>query len=112
MEEKLINLTPHDVTIITDDGQRIVIAASGETCRVACTVRDTGRKVAGVRVTANTYGAVEGLPAPVPGTIYIVSAIVRAALIEQGIHRDDVMVPNETVRDDAGRIIGCRSLAI
>lgn len=40
-------------------------------------------------------------------TLLIVSRLVAEACPE----RDDLVVPDDTVRDDAGRIIGCRALA-
>ena len=109
--EKFVNLTPHDITIVGEKAT-VVIPASGKLCRVTCTVQDTGMTVLGIPVTRNTYGEVEGLPDEEPGVFYIVSSIVRSALIEEGIQRGDVLIPNESVRDENGRIIGCRSLAI
>lgn len=57
-------------------------------------------------VTGTSYGEVEGLPAPSNGTIYIVSSLVAARCVG----RTDVFIPNESVRDEQGRIVGCRSL--
>jgi hypothetical protein len=37
---------------------------------------------------------------------YIVSAMVRAALPD----RKDLLVPSQQVRDDAGRVVGCKTL--
>lgn len=57
-------------------------------------------------MTTTSYGDVENLPAPEPETIYVVSSIVAQRVPE----RNDVYIPNESVRDESGRIIGCRSL--
>lgn len=59
-----------------------------------------------IPVTGTSYGEVEGLPAPSEGTIYIVSSLVASRCKD----RTDVFIPNESVRDDKGRIVGCRSL--
>ena len=69
-------------------------------------------RINGVTVprTHTVYGQVEGLPDPTPGVIYIVSGMIVSALASQGIHRDDLLVPGMQVRDEAGRVIGCRSL--
>lgn len=36
--------------------------------------------------------------------------MIISALASQGIRRDDVVVPGLQVRDEQGRVIGCRSL--
>jgi hypothetical protein len=48
------------------------------------------------------------LPQPVDGTVYIVPLLIAQAFAAS---RDDLLVTNDPVRDDAGRITGCRSLA-
>ena len=53
------------------------------------------------------FGAVEGLPDPEEGVVWIVSRVVAEAAKE----RDDLLVTDDAVRDDQGRIIGCRALA-
>jgi len=54
----------------------------------------------------NEYGEVQGLPPVKQGVYYIVSRMVAEAAWD----RHDLLVPNDTVRDANGRIIGCRSL--
>lgn len=54
------------------------------------------------------YGAVDGLPDPKPHVAYIVSQVVADACPD----RTDLLVPHDMVRDDAGRVIGCRGFAI
>ena len=65
-------------------------------------------------VVHNTYGEVEGLPDPEPGTIYLVSALVLSALEAQGIYRDDVFAPDTSpkgaIRGPDGQIKGVRQL--
>jgi hypothetical protein len=69
----------------------------------------------GVPLVTTEYGEVEGLPAPQPGTIYIVSLVVLQALAGK---RNDVVAPNTAptplgaVRDSQGRIIGVRSFVV
>ncbi len=104
----IINLTPHDVNIITDTGV-ITIPASGQVARCSTT-----RKVIdiisinGIKVPINqvAYSQVEGLPNPAPDTLYIVSALVA-----QACNRQDLVIPDDSVRDEQGRIVGCRALA-
>jgi hypothetical protein len=55
-----------------------------------------------------SYGKVEGLPEGVPGTLFVVSALVRAAVPD----RTDVASPGDLVRDEKGAVIGCRNLVV
>ena len=102
----LMNLTPHDINFVTEDGNAItVVKPSGVIARVASSTVVTGN-IDGIPVTETVYGEVEGLPEPEDGTVYIVSSLVA----QRCKHRNDVFIPNESVRDANGRIVGCRSL--
>ena len=106
--KKITNLTPHEVTLVDDNGNIIatfppsgVIArVSVKTIRVA-TIND-------IPVSTSSFGQVENLPEPNDEEVFIVSSLVA----QRCKHRKDVFIPNESVRDDKGRIIGCRSLGI
>lgn len=98
----LINLTPHAINII--DGP--TLPPSGTVARCAVTRQQVGT-VDGVTVNSTRFGAVDGLPAPAAGTYYIVSALVAQACPD----RTDLLITDDAVRDDAGKIIGCRALA-
>jgi len=137
---KLVNCTPHDIVIVIDDiiGDYLssddteiipaffVIEKSGIIPRL----KEVQEKIDVVKTTASnlyeierdgydhgwniqvdimqkSFTEIEGLPEPKEGTIYIVSALVAGAAKD----RDDLVVPNDTIRDDQGRIIGCRNLA-
>lgn len=112
---KLVNLTPHAINLIVPDGNGgetlIVVPPSGAVARCAVT-----RRVAylietpeGFKIPVNhtSFGEVEGLPDPEPGVAYIVSTLVAQAARE----RSDIYVVDDTVRDEAGRIVGARALA-
>ena len=106
----LINLTPHVVNLVTSDGT-VTIPPNGTVARCAVTREVIGQVEieaygATIPLTSTRFGAVEGLPEPVPGTLFIVSALVA-----QAAKRDDLVIPDDAVRDEAGRIIGCRALA-
>lgn len=103
---QFINLTPHTVNIIAEDGSELLaIYASGDLARVSAETVVAGN-IDGITITSTRYGEVQGLPEPQEGVAYIVSALVA-----QRVHgREDVFVPSESVRDSNGRIIGCRSL--
>lgn len=105
---KLINLTPHEVNMVTEAGI-ISIPASGVVARAAATPTPVGTiEVDGaeVQLFSTDYGAVENLPARSEGTIFIVSALTISAAPD----RTDLFSPADLVRDEAGNIIGCRAL--
>lgn len=109
--KKIINCTPHTINIMDNDNNIILsIPASGTLIRVSQTTTDAGSiNVNGVEipVTDNTYGDIVGLPPQQDDTILIVSAKV----IDACKTRTDLALVNQAVRDDKGRIIGCRSLS-
>lgn len=105
----IVNLTPHTVSIVGDDGQ-VDLPPDGPPARCAEVVHDLGRRptTAGhVQFVEVSYGPVTGLPEPSPGTVYLVSQVVVAALPE----RVDLAFPSDLVRDGEGRVVGCRALA-
>ena len=103
---RIINLTPHAINFVREDGSPILtVEPSGSLARVSVHTETTG-EIAGIPATKSVYGKVEGLPEPEEGTIYIVSSLVAGRVPE----RKDVFIPNESVRDEKGRIIGCKSL--
>lgn len=99
----IINLTPHAVNLIAADGSVCEFPSQG-LARVTVTRTQVG-EVNGTPICRSTFGEVEGLPEPVFGTFYIVSMIVAQAAHD----RSDLIVPDNLVRDEAGRIIGCRN---
>jgi len=97
------------VTLITPNG-RVQIPRNG-TARSSTTRRIVDYvDFAGVQVPVNetTFGNVEGLPRESDDTIIIVSGITASALKGK---RNDLYMVDEPVRDNNGKIIGCRSLA-
>ena len=98
-----VNLTPHAIVCV--DGP--TLPPSGALARCATKSVFAGEH-ASVLLASVAYGAVEGLPEPVPGVIYIVSALVRSAVPL----RLDVASPGDLVRDSAGAVIGCKNLVV
>lgn len=102
---KLVNLTPHTVKLVNDFG--VLELFSQGVARVSSTQEEIGR-VVGVPLVRATFGEVTGLPEPVEGTMYVVSALVRAALPG----RADLASPGDPIRDEAGQVIGAKSLIV
>jgi len=107
-EMELINLTPHEIKIVGEDGEvKAVIPPSGKVARVKTKQTVVGF-VDDIPIVKTTFGDVEGLPEPQPNTVYIVSSLVAQAI--KG--RDDIVAPdtspNGVVRDNEGRIVGVK----
>jgi len=110
---RLVNLTPHPITIISDGGLKITIQNSGTVARVVHNRTDGTMKFElsegiemeiNVQISENTR--IEGLPEPREGVIYIVSTLVA-----QIAQRPDVIAPltdHTAARDEAENIVGVR----
>ena len=103
---KMINLTPHKISIVVSDGT-IEIPPSGQVARCAA-VQTAAGDANGIPLVRQVFGQVESLPEQEQGTIFIVSALVRAAEST----RPDLASPGDLVRDSAGAVVGCRNLII
>lgn len=100
-----VNLTPHEVKLMTQDGQITSIPASGQVARIS-TSFEVDSILNGVIVGHTDYSGVTGLPEQVEGTIYIVSLVLLKALPD----RTDLVAPNELVRDEKGLVLYAKSL--
>ena len=107
----IVNLTPHAVNVISDDNSiAITIESSGNVARCSQTIDIIGSittNSVSIPISSSSYGEVVDLPDPKPGYYYIVSRLVMSACP----NRQDLLCPNDLVRNDAGQVIGCRSLA-
>lgn len=99
------NLTPHDVRVLNDNNEVVVVLNSEGIARVSSETKvvDT---LNGVPITETVFGEVTGLPPETEGTYYIVSRMVASAASE----RRDLLVPGLQIRDEQGRVVGCKSL--
>ncbi|HDO19364.1 MAG TPA: hypothetical protein ENG74_01420 [Thermoplasmatales archaeon] len=109
---KLVNLTPHEVTVIKEDGEEVSIPPSGEVARVYPRQEIIG-EINDIPVVQTVFEDIEGLPDPEECTVYIVSTLVLQAL--QG-ERDDVVAPDtgpeSAVRDKEGRIVAVKRFQV
>lgn len=105
MNKNLVNLTPHAINVLLE-GRKIEIPSSG-IARCSQTSKPVG-EVNGVPLTTTNFGKVKGLPERTSGTLFIVSRVIMSACPT----RIDLLVPNDMVRDEEGKIIGCKSFAV
>lgn len=105
--DSLLNYTPHRELIYRpDDGDAIVLRQQGNV-RLVEEYLPAGELANGLPLTWMRYGAPDGLPAPAPCVVYVVSQLVANACPE----RDDLVFPAGLVRNEHGDIIGFRLLA-
>lgn len=112
-------MTPHVITIVVD-GVSVsfpsegVIRAAQKDVKVdeIVTDLDLGNSSAGftIPVFSSTFGAPEGVPEKLDG-IYIVSSLAFQSLKAAGMPMEYFVVPSGTIRDESGKIIGCKGFA-
>lgn len=105
---QVINLTPHEITMVYPDTHVVIerIPSSG-VARVSSSSKLVG-EIGNLPITVKTFGEVEGLPEASDDTYYIVSSIVAQAVPE----RKDLLIPDATIRDEKGAVIGCAALSL
>ena len=101
----VVNGTPHALNIVQSNGTTLTVAPSGIVPRCSSTEELVGT-IGLIEVTRQTLGHVQGLPDPIPGTYFIVSRLVASAT-----KREDLLVPGSLIRDDQGKVIGCKGLS-
>lgn len=107
---RIINLTPHDITIVRDGAEPLTIKATGIVARAEQRREQVG-EVNGIPVNRVRYGKPTNLPAPRDGVVYIVSALAAQAVKATDPGRRDIYITDDAVRDEGGHIVGCRALA-
>jgi hypothetical protein len=108
---RLMNLTPHAITLISPSGEQVTVPPSGVVARVAERMEPLGEvMVEGivVPIVKRSFGELENLPDPEPGVLYVVSALVAEAAWRAG--RSDVVGLADFVRDEQGKVVGARAL--
>ena len=105
---KLVNLTPHGVTLRNSAGVDTIVPPSGTIARVSSTP-GLPEQVEGVPVPVfgrETFGEVTGLPAPEDGAVFIVSLLVAQATrgTRLDVVRPGTGLNDGAIRDEAGQI--------
>jgi hypothetical protein len=126
-QPELINLTPHEVVLVSpDSGEPIMtVPKSGHVARVWVQILQTGETIHGLPVVESQPSdrvtldppmwvgtpclderQIYTLPEESNGVRYIVSGMVLSA----APGRSDLLAPGDIVRDEQGRVVGCKSL--
>ena len=107
----IVNLTPHTVSILAEDGTVFREFPSEGLARASQSQVYAG-EIDGIELVRTSFGAPIGLPEPQMDTYYIVSLATANAARYAGRRVDDLLLTSDPVRDAEGRIIGCRRLAL
>lgn len=122
-EVKVVNLTPHEIVVFSQDGVELArYPASGTVARVTTSEKVVG-ELGNVPLVKTEYGEVVGLPEePEPETYYVVSILVAQAIQSNpelySKFKGRILVPNTSptplgvVRDEQGRIRGVKSFIL
>ena len=112
---ELVNLFPHEIDLVLADGTEIVLPPCAKPARAAMersldrVIRlDLDSGPIDVPLSTVEMGEVSQLPPPAADTWYIVSLVVAYAHPE----RTDLLVPDDLVRDEVGRVIACQALSV
>lgn len=109
VELRVINCTPHPISIADESGAIIrTLEPSGTIPRVSSSL-ETREPIDGIPFSVTVFGEVTGLPEPEPGVFLVVSQFVLAACPD----RLDLVRPDtgpDCVRDEKGRIVAVRRL--
>jgi len=102
------NLTDHPIVILNSDNKRIMyLHPEGEPARVKKIVEQVDY-LGAIPLSEARFGKIKNLPPPSPNVIYIVSKMV----FEAAKDRSDLYYPAEKIRDNKGRVLGCKSLGL
>lgn len=109
---EIVNYTPHPVTVYSLDGETplVTVPKSGVFIRIAETVTPFSEVGVPLVKIERDPNRIEGLPPEVEGRYLIVSDITYQAAAPLG--RKDLVRTGPAVRDDDGRIVGCKGLAV
>jgi hypothetical protein len=104
------NLTSHTV-YLEINCEMVAIAPSGTIARAISRTEEVGN-LGGIRLTRTVFGLPIDLPDPSNGIYLVVNAVTARAAKAAGRSTDDLLLPAEPIRDEQGRIVGCRSLSV
>jgi len=103
---KFKNLTPHEVTIVAENGDKMVLpkAPTGAEARIDVIIEEL-KPINGFKLICEHGTRISNLPDPEDDVVFIVSARVMLAA-----RRKDVVSPGELIRDSNGIVVGANGL--
>ena len=104
------NLTPHLITMVNAEGKVLRTFPSEGIARATQSNIQVG-DLDGIPVMETSFGKTIDLPEFQEDTFLIVSVITANAAKANGRTTCDLLLTTDTVRDESGRIVGCRAFA-
>lgn len=108
----LVNLTPHEVKVFVGDEAIATFPKAATPARASQSATVVGEvNVEGhlIPIVSATFGDLQDAPPEQDDTTYIVSLVAGQAMLAS--ERTDFLLTYDPVRDDEGKIIGCRKFA-
>lgn len=110
---KFVNLTPHRITLISNDCSKILVDLEGNPspARVKHDV-EVLADIGGLEVRRMVPNSITNLPEPEFGTLFIISSKTLEAVRElEPTRRDFVVIdPTKFIKDEEGNVLGTRGL--
>lgn len=108
---KIVNLTPHNVNFMGESDKVLHVF---ERCENPPRLKEN-KELDGlisfnkyfIRVFRKEFQPETNLPPQIDGVFYIVSNLIASAFPD----RNDLLIPDDVVRDNDGQIVGCRGFA-
>lgn len=104
---KLINCTPHDIAVFDDLGNVIdIFPSAGDDATRVQDAREVETYIRDVPIfkCGDASHIANPLPEPKKNVFYIVSRVCTDFMSD----RDDLLIPDQMVRDSSGSVIGCK----
>ena len=108
---KIRNLTPHKIVVYGENNQVLSVFESEGIARAEQKDEQAG-DLEGTPLVKQTFGVPVDLPDYEEGTYLIVSSITANAAKAAGRTTKDLLLTSVPVRDEQGRIIGCKAFAV
>ena len=105
----IINLTPHDVVTVNEDGTVRNTYTSQGIARATQSFSEAG-VIDGERIVETKFGEPVDLPEPKEGVYLIVSFPTAQAASRYGRTTSDLLLTTMAVRNEKGQIVGCKAL--
>lgn len=109
--KKIRNLTPHAIFIVDEDSNALTVFESEGIARAEQKDEPAG-ELNGIPLVKTTFGEPIDLPKPEENTYLIVSLATANAAKAAGRTTKDLLLTSGVVRDEKGRIIGCKAFAV
>ena len=107
---EIVNLTPHKILVFNETNKVVCEIASSGVARAESEIVTSGN-LAGIPIKKVHFGKPIGLPDFELGKWFVVSRVTAEAAKFAGRDTSDLLLTVDSVRDESGRIVGCRGFS-